>query len=217
MEYFFGSHMYIKKLQQKFKNKLVLLYLQDRLTSLHISIRPFYLVKEGPFYSDKNIIKPRIEECSTGFLTDEELLGLCKHPESELSLEKLHKRIRENSRCFAVKHNGEIAGYMWFNLFCCESSYLSFALHPDEAYLFDAKIFNAFRGKNLAPFLRDQIYSHLNNQGKTKYLSITDAFNTPAKRFKLKLGAKNQKLYLQIKLFGLNKITILLKKYKLND
>jgi hypothetical protein len=71
---------------------------------------------------------------------------------------------------------------------------------------------NAYRGRNLAPFLRYAVYEHLNRSGHTKLYSITEYFNTPAVKFKEKLGARQLKLGLCVRFFNRWKWGITLKK-----
>ena len=90
---------------------------------------------------------------------------------------------------------------MWCNLRKCDDESLSFPLKDDEAYLFDARTFKVYRGKNLAPYLRYQLYKCLEQLGRTKFFSITLALDTSALNFKKKLKAKPLNLYLYVNLF----------------
>ena len=89
-----------------------------------------------------------------------------------------------------------------------------FPLKDDEAYLCSAVTFRAYRGKNMAPFLRYELYKHLNQIGRTNFYSITEFFNTSAQKFKEKLGAKPIKLGLYVGLFNRWQWSITLKKYR---
>ena len=82
---------------------------------------------------------------------------------------------------------------MWCNLEKCDSNAITFKLREDEAYLMDARTFASYRGMNLAPYLRVELYRHLRKMGRTRFISVTDYFNTAAQRFKEKLNAKPQK------------------------
>ena len=80
--------------------------------------------------------------------------------------------------------------FTWCNLTQCLSEGYSFPLNDEEAYLFDAYTASDLRGQGLAPALRYRLYEELARLGRTKLYSISERFNTPAIRFKLKLGAK---------------------------
>ena len=112
-----------------------------------------------------------------------------------------------------LKYHDHIAAYMWCNLRECSSNLLPFQLEKHEAYLTYAYTFKAYRGKNLAPHLRYQLYVYLAQIGRTKLYSITKATSTPARRFKEKLKAKPLKFYLHVKFFKRLRWNILLKDY----
>jgi hypothetical protein len=59
----------------------------------------------------------------------------------------------------------------------------------------------AFRGKNLAPYLRYKSYDILKKMGRSKIYSVSAFFNSSAVRYKEKLNAKNLKLALYIEIF----------------
>jgi hypothetical protein len=76
-----------------------------------------------------------------------------------------------------------------------------FELKPTESYLNSIYTFEAYRGKNLAPYLRYHSYKLLEEKGITTYLSVSEYFNKSTIRFKKKLNSKPAKLYLSLVLF----------------
>jgi hypothetical protein len=123
-------------------------------------------------------------------------------------------RIADGCLCFGVKKDQEVIAYTWCDLKVCNHKPLPISLESSEAYLFDMYTFDECRGKNIAPFMRHKLYSHLIEMGRTDFLSITDAFNSTSKRFKEKLGAYPLKLYLYVKLGKLFERNFLLKSYE---
>jgi ribosomal protein S18 acetylase RimI-like enzyme len=135
------------------------------------------------------------------------------HPETK-EYATLVKAFRNDSHlCFGLKQNQEIMAFMWCNLDRCHWYASPFALKEDEAYLFDAYTYKKYRGMNLAPYLMYQVYKSLNKIGRTKLFSITEYLNTPAMKFKKKLGCRHLKLALFIKPFRLFKWNITLKDF----
>ena len=120
----------------------------------------------------------------------------------------------ERCLCFGLKLKGEIAAYMWCNLHRCHSRIAKFPLKEDEAYLCSAVTLKAYRGRNLAPLLRYELYRYLNQIGRTNFYSITEYFNTPARKFKEKLGARQLRLSLHIRLGSRYQRNMTLKKYR---
>lgn len=77
----------------------------------------------------------------------------------------------------------------------------SVRLARHEAYLGDMFTRNVFRGRNIAPHLRQRAYGALRDLGRTSFFSYSDVFNIPALRFKSKLKAKFLWLGLHVEIF----------------
>ena len=75
-------------------------------------------------------------------------------------------------------------------------------LTADEAYLFLAYVDPDYRGQGLAPKMRAAAYAALRELGRSKFYSYSGFFNTAARRFKAKLGAREEGLRLHFRLFG---------------
>lgn len=174
---------------------------------------PYYLVQEGLFDEGEINLKPKLEPCTTGFLEPSDIKGLLVNPEASYISDTLEKRLNEGSRCFGIKYKGELTAYMWCDFFKCNIGSFSLPLKDDEASLFDARTFKAYRGKNLAPYLRYQLYKHLAQMGRTRLYSITSIFNAPALNFKKKLRARPLRLYLCIDFLGKYQWTFHIKDY----
>ena len=187
------------KIQKKMRHGLVIQYFLDRISAYGISFRPFYLVEEGGNSCGTGQLNPEVPSCQPVFLTRAEIKGMARHEETIVPEKELLARIEEGCRCFGLKHNSEILAYMWCR-FTRGGSWKRFELKRNEVYLFDAWTYKVHRGKNIAPYLRYQLYDYLHKMGYKKFYSITEAFNTPSKKFKRKLGAKNLKLYFHISL-----------------
>ena len=206
-------HMMLKKIGDKFKHRQVMFYLLDRLKGLGIVCKPFYVVLEGQ-NNIRSLAGPDVEDFSVAILSEGETLSLAGHSEAEITEERLEQRIRKGSQCFAMKSESRIVAFMWYNLKTFDAPWMKFDLLPDEAYLFDAKTYKAFRGKKLAPFLRQELYAHLNSLGRSRFYSVTEYFNTPAYKFKQKIGAVNLSLHLHIELFDVWRTNIRLKTFR---
>ncbi|MEJ2162824.1 MAG: hypothetical protein P8X60_05745, partial [Robiginitalea sp.] len=89
-----------------------------------------------------------------------------------------------------------------------------FKLNSNEAYLENMYTFEAFRGKNLAPYLRYQCYNLLAAEGKTQCYSISNYFNNSSLRFKQKLNAQHLELWLHMGLLKRFRGNFLLKTYQ---
>lgn len=116
-------------------------------------------------------------------------------------------RLDRGHVCVVLKHRDPagretIAGYTWADLEEINDAVCRAPLAAGEAYLYDAFVAEAHRGRALAPYLRYCCYRYLMGQGRERFYSVSDYFNTPAIRFKLKLGAEVARIGLQIEPFG---------------
>ena len=98
------------------------------------------------------------------------------------------------------KKGKELVGFTWSNLKEISMKWYQCPLRENEAYLFDAYTLMPYRGKGIAPYLRNFIYEELGKLGRTKLYSYSDFFNTPALKFKQKLKAEKVKLFVVIEL-----------------
>jgi hypothetical protein len=145
-------------------------------------------------------LKPKLEPIAAGFLSLPEIEAVYTHAGREHLNREKRKNLEEGCLCFGLKYNNEVVTLAWCNLGKCHEVY-PFPLKEDEVYLTGAFTFKAYRGMNLAPLVRKQLSSQLQEMGRTKFYSLTDVFNTPAIKFKNKMKAKPLKLILSIMLF----------------
>jgi hypothetical protein len=190
----------VGKVKSRFTERRILSYLFGWLPVIGIRIEPFYITQEFPLDEVDKDLKPKLEPIVAGFLSLPEIEAVYAHPESEdLNAEK-RRNLEDGCLCFGLKYNNEIVAFAWCNLQKCHEVY-PFPLKEDEVYLTGAFTFKAYRGMNLAPFIRKQLSSQLWEKGRTKFYSLTNVFNTPAIKFKKKIKAKPLKIILSIKLF----------------
>ncbi len=182
-----------KKLHQK---GVLLNNFYRQLTLKRIKIKPFYLVREGLFDLDVKTIATKLSPCETFMLKPSDMRIIAAYRERDQSEEEMLAMLKKDCYCLGIKHNDEIVAYGWYELKKCTSRFMSFPLKKNEAYLSGARTLKTYRGNNLAPYLRYQMYEHLNKIGCTTLYSFTDFSNVPSISFKKKLGAYNLKLYL---------------------
>lgn len=179
-----------------------------------IEIVPFYVFREYLVDDTELNIKPRLDNYEIVFLKPVDIKMIALSEEVNESEAYLLNRIDNDCMCLGIKHKGSIAAYSWCNLRLFDyENRLKFELKDDEAYLFDMRTFQTYRGKNLAPFLRYQLYLYLEKMGRTKFFSASSTLNTSAVKFKEKLRARKYSLYLYTCLFKKFHFRIRLKKY----
>jgi hypothetical protein len=132
-----------------------------------------------------------------------------------LSVEKAIALLVTGQKCIGLRHRGEIAAYMWINLNEIDFASMKIPLKANEAYLWEMRTIGAYRGKNLAPYLRYKSYEILKDIGRNVLYSISVAFNKPTKKYKRKLNAKKLKFFLYIELFHKYRWNFLLWSFRL--
>ena len=168
------------------------------IVSSLVQVIPYYIMKEVFVDHDELSIIPRVEDLEISVLTRDDMAYLGNHKEGSASTEQYNRMIDSGCICLAAKHKGEIASYSW-----ADQRYLTYkgktiVLKQNEAYLFDARTYKAFRGKNLAPYVRHELYKLLRQRGVDRFLSITLLSNTASMRFKQKVGANPIDMFLYV-------------------
>lgn len=203
----------LHQIKKEVKQKNYLQYLWDKSKSI-MRVIPYYLVQEG-LSGDRDLnLKPRLSGCVVRFLRASDMKTISENPEVEDSEDILLERLANGCLCLGLIAKGQILSYVWCNLRECDSIFLSFPLKGDQAFLFNARTFRAYRGKDLAPYLRCELYKNLEKIRRNKCLSIIELFNLAAMNVEEKLKAKPLKLYLNILFFKRYRCNLLLKNYR---
>ena len=186
-----------------------------RFISKIIKIIPYYAFQE--FLSDEKDfnLTPDLDQWKIRVLEPSNMKTISPDSKVIESEDIILERSTLGRICLGLLHSDKIAAYTCCNLKKCQYYPApDIPLKKDEAYLYDARTFEAYRGKNIAPYLRYQLYKYLTKIGRTKFYSYTVLFNTSAVNFKRKLKAKPTKLYVGIIFFNRYRFNILLKDYK---
>ncbi|MGI9258047.1 MAG: GNAT family N-acetyltransferase [Gammaproteobacteria bacterium] len=179
-----------------FRNGLVTYRLEKRLTRLGLDLNLFWLFREGTT-TDEDSSAELTNTYPSSILESSDLESATAY-ESWHTVESFQSRLNEGHVCIAVKDAGRVIGFTWANPRNVHDSACDYPLESGEAYLYDAYVAPAYRGKGLAPYMRKECYRHLHQLGIESYFSISDYFNTPAVRFKKKLRAIPVRLFLKI-------------------
>jgi ribosomal protein S18 acetylase RimI-like enzyme len=181
-----------------------------RLARVGIRIHLFLVVREGaPSNIEHLTTDPRF---SFGFVGTDDIPELVR-VRPGVDAAKCAERLRGGLLCYVVKDGSRIVSMMWCDLEKFDVETFHRRLGDREAYLFGAYTDPAYRGQNLAPFLRLKCYSALRAIGRDSFFSITEYFNTAAHRYKEKLGAVDESLHLNVGIFGWFSRTLTLRRY----
>jgi GNAT superfamily N-acetyltransferase len=204
----------LDRILRKVRNGIYMQRLLENLARLGIEITPYYIVREQANAAHPPVASAPMPGLDAGWLESKEL-GEVLHLEGKgIMLDELQKRAADGHRCFVAKLEARVIAKMWCNLREFHSPPCQFDLQDDEAYLYAAHTEPGHQGKGIAPFLRENCYKALANEGITNFYSYTEYFNIPAKKFKKKLGARNLALCLYVSLFEQISWNWTLKKYE---
>ena len=184
----------------KIRHGMVFQVIKNRFARIGFEIVPYIFFREGVGRINEPEIKGDISDYSFAFLGTADMKVIAEsdtgyHENDYLTF------LAAGNLCVGVRLGDQIAAYMWINLKECKFKESIMPLELDEAYLWNMYTMESFRGMNLAPYLRYKSYEVLKEMGRDKLYSISEYFNTPAIKFKLKLKASRLRLGLYIKLF----------------
>lgn len=204
------------RIRERFRYGLAIQEVLDSLQRrLRILVVPYFLVVEG-LQPDFTPSEQGAQSFEIRFLDDADMESLAKIRTNLVPLARLKKTLG-HSKCLGIFVDGRLAGYTWgrVDVIPTPNTVLPLVVLDDgEAYLFDALVSRDFRGYNLAPIVRQQLYRELQKIGKTRFYSITLAFNRSSRRFKAKLGAKEIELRLTLGISRWRAIDMRLKSFE---
>jgi hypothetical protein len=185
--------------------------LQQRLGKIGLNVDVFYLVSEGDYTcSPEWLAKFQGYEVRTLTSQDMEQFVI-KRPWEDLT--KLKERLERGDICIGIQYEDEVVASTWVDLKRCNHAPILFDVADNEAYLYDARTLDEFRGKGLAPFMRYQCYEYLRRLGRDHYYSYSDYFNKSSINFKKKLNARFEKLYISFSIGSGKSHTFLLRDF----
>ncbi len=200
------------KIVNKFKYGLVLESFRHLLARIGIKIVPYYWVREGMNPTPEPEIKGNISDYTAGFIGPDDIKTI-REEMGSYSKEGLLSYFSDDTKCLGLRFRGDLASFMFINFAECEFMSKKMKLKHDEAYLTYMYTLKAYRGRNLAPYLRFKSYEILKEMGIDKIYSISSLLNSSAIRYKEKLNAKNLKLILDIEIFRKIKMRFNLRSY----
>ena len=160
----------------------------------------YYWVKEATYTIASPaliLIRGKLKDFEISTFGEEELIYIKK---TIIGIENkdLLTDLKNGEICIGLKHKDEIAAYMFIKCRPFTFRRRDFKLKPVDSYLHNMYTLEAFRGKNLAHYLRYYSYKLLEKKGVTNFYSISDYFNKSTIKFKKKLTSKPLYLYLSV-------------------
>ncbi len=185
--------------RKRLSHGLFLFSLRNFLPRFGLDIDPYYWEQEGLLKISEPVIRGGNENYNIAEISPEETMIL--NNIMGMDGAQIRQAVEGGQLCIGVRYKGEIAALMFAELNDFVYKHRKFELKEGEAYLLNMYTFEAFRGKNLAPYLRYHCYRLLEKKGYPVMYSITAYFNTSSMKFKQKLNVRHLKLFLYIGLF----------------
>jgi GNAT superfamily N-acetyltransferase len=190
--------MKLSSLSAAYKHGLIMHKALKRLGRLGLKMQPYCVILEGKA-ARKAYPPDSVAGCSTSVATQDDLNAVVACG-TWADYERLRARLLNRHLCILLKRGDRVVGYTWADPAEINHAPSRHPLQPGEAYLYDAFVAPEMRGLGLAPYMRAQCYDVLNKVGFHTFYSVSEYFNTPAIRFKMKLGARISQTYLTIRL-----------------
>ncbi|MDN5937712.1 MAG: hypothetical protein L0H83_03535 [Salinisphaera sp.] len=170
---------------------MALQMLIDVVAKLGLRIEPYLLFIEQLGTGCVPALPTGLDGHEVTLLEAGDMRSIATIPGRNFSEADLLRRLQQGMGCMGIKYRGAVVAFTWFNLSNATiEKHRLFGLRQGEAHLFDAYTVESFRGKNLAPYMRYRCYEELAALGRNRCYSVSTALNTPALRFKKKLGAR---------------------------
>ena len=191
----------INKMTFRVRKRLVLSLISEKLAAIGFNIRAYYLTREFLLDEIHQNLKPELGPLVAEVLSSSAIIDIYNHPESKTLARDNKRLVEEGYMCFGLKFGNEVITYLWCNLIKCHEVH-PFLLKEDEAYLARAFTFNTYRGKNMAEFLRYELYKYLKQIGRNRIYAFIDMVNTSSIKMQKKLKAEPLKIVINIKIFN---------------
>lgn len=201
----------LKLIKRRVRHGLIIYSMRNFLQRFGLDFDPYYIELEGVNRCQPPVIKDDVDLFSLKVIDPKEFLTL--YHTLGWNTNKIEESFTRPHKCLGLFRETELTALMVVQL---DHFYLKgkrFDLQSNEAFLENMYTYEAFRGKNLAPYLRYLSYKMLEKKGIDVCFSGTEYYNRSSLNFKKKLNVKHLKLYLHLGLFRRFRWNFLLKSY----
>ena len=195
-----GLSYRIEWISQIIKHGLFWHGVRNNLAKIGLDFMPYYWVKEAVTPVNPPKIRDEHQDFELSIFGEEEINHI-KKTIIGIEQKNLIADLKNGEICIGLKHNNDIAAYMFIKRKPFIFRKRNFNLTSSESYLHSMYTFEAYRGKNLAPYLRYHSYKYLEKENVNTYFSVSEYFNKSTIKFKKKLNSEPVKLYLSLVLF----------------
>jgi len=194
----------LRRLVGRLRYGLLTQEILNRLKGFGLGFYPYLIVLEPASGTFDGLPDARFSLRMLGAADAEEVVRVSEGRRTAHSfVESLSRAV-----CLGIFYGGTLAGYTYAALDAVPLPVSGpgghgrpvVVLQSHEAYLFDMYVAPQYRGLRLAGLLRQSMQRELITQGRTRFYSITAAFNRSSRRFKSRLGARQIELRICLRL-----------------
>ena len=122
--------------------------------------------------------------------------------------------LKNGETCIGLKRQNDIVAFLFIRRqsFYFRNRY--FYVSENDSYFHSMYVFEKYRGKNIASYLRYQGFTLLKKEHITNFYSISEYFNKSAIKYQKKSNSQPMKLYLSLILFKKRTLNFTLKNFK---
>ena len=121
--------------------------------------------------------------------------------------------LKNGEICIGLKHEDDIVAFLFIRKDSFHFRERHFNIGNNDSYLHSMYVFEKYRGKNIASYLRHQGFKLLEQENITNFYSISEYFNKSAIKYQKKLNSQPEKLYLSLTLFNQKNMNFTLKNF----
>ena len=190
----------LKSIYTVTKHGLFLHGVRNNFARIGVDIMPYYwFTTTLEFIKPQNIKGEELDLKLSVFEKTE--INTVKNAIIGIKEKKMLVDLQNGDTCIGFKHGTEIVAYSFIRRKSFNFRNRYFHLDEKDCYFHSTYVFEKYRGKNIAPYLRYKCLSVLEKEDFRCYHSISEYFNKSAIKFQKKLNAKPAHLFLCIRLF----------------
>lgn len=121
--------------------------------------------------------------------------------------------LKNGETCIGLKQQNDIVAFLFLRRHSFYFRKRYFNLGENDSYLHSMYVFEKYRGKNIASYLRCQSFNLLEKENITNFYSISEYFNKSAIKYQRKSNSQPQKLYLSLIIFKKKTLNFTLKSF----
>lgn len=204
-----------KRLKDGSRHGTLAMSVMHRLKRLGIDCAPYVLYEEDiaapiRMEQDERLSYEIIDESMVESIDD------AFPDEKRIWTKTWYHRLSGGELGLLARFDDDIVGFCWANMesVARPSGKFLFATEEKQCYLHDMVVAKKFRGMRLASMMRQEQFKKLVDRGLERAISASMYFNTPARKFRRELNARELELRCELNLFSRFDSDFRLRKYE---